>query len=103
MMVNGQSSAIFLTCIQCYGGDAGGAGGLSIWPEYNAKVGHPVAEPLLDTKSSLLRCIDHCFYRYHYCCSELCVYLMNTHSHYCYSILLLKVYGLACILVDWQQ
>ena len=41
MMVNGGTAGIYLTCIQCYGGRAGGAGNLSIWPEYAAEVGHP--------------------------------------------------------------
>ena len=33
MMSNGGASGIFLSCIQCYGGNAGGLGNLSIWPE----------------------------------------------------------------------
>ena len=46
MMVNGGACGIYLTCIQCYGGGAGGLGGMSIWPEYAAPVGHPLSEPV---------------------------------------------------------
>ena len=49
MMVNGGSCGVYLTCIQCYGGHAGGLGNLSIWPEYSAKVGHPLGEPAKDS------------------------------------------------------
>lgn len=54
MLVNGESCGIYLTCIQCYGGHAGGIGNLSIWPEYAAKVGHPVQkEPFNDLASGV--------------------------------------------------
>ena len=46
MMVNGGACGIYLTCIQCYGGGAGGLGEMSIWPEYAATVGHPLSEPV---------------------------------------------------------
>ena len=46
MMVNGGACGIFLSCIQCYGGQGGGLGNLSIWPEYAAPVGHPLNEPV---------------------------------------------------------
>jgi len=46
MMANGDSSAIFLSCIQCYSGASGGLGNFSIWPEYAAPVGTPVGEPV---------------------------------------------------------
>ena len=49
MMVNGGSCGVYLTCIQCYGGHAGGLGNLSIWPEYSAPVGHPLGEPAKDS------------------------------------------------------
>lgn len=49
MMTNGESSGIFLTCTQCYGGDCGGVGNFSIWtPEFNAKVGVPMEEPTMN-------------------------------------------------------
>ena len=51
MMVNGGSCGVYLTCIQCYGGHAGGLGNLSIWPEYSASVGHPLDEPRRDDTS----------------------------------------------------
>ena len=45
-MVNTASCAVQLTCVQCYGGAAGGEGNFSIWvPEYDAAVGSPVGEP----------------------------------------------------------
>ena len=50
MMTNENSSGVFLTCIQCYGGGCGGEGNFSIWaPEYSAKVGRPVGEPCKQT------------------------------------------------------
>eukprot|EP00935_MAST-01C_sp_MAST-1C-sp1_P001871 g1871.t1 len=53
MMCNGRSSGIFLTCIQCYGGHAGGLGNFSIWPEYSAPVGHPLSEPVKDASTGV--------------------------------------------------
>jgi hypothetical protein len=53
MMTNGRSSAMFLSCAQCYGGDDGGLGNLSLWPEYSAPVGHPTAEPAKDPGSGV--------------------------------------------------
>lgn len=52
MMVNGGSCGIFLTCIQCYGGGAGGLGEMSLWPEYSANVGYPLGEPIEDFQDS---------------------------------------------------
>ena len=51
MMVNGGSAGVYLTCIQCYGGHAGGLGNLSLWPEYSAPVGYPLGEPERDDGS----------------------------------------------------
>jgi hypothetical protein len=31
--------------VQCYGGNGGGKGNLSLWPEYEAPVGQPAEEP----------------------------------------------------------
>eukprot|EP00658_Telonema_sp_P-2_P049690 TRINITY_DN3781_c0_g1_i4.p1 TRINITY_DN3781_c0_g1~~TRINITY_DN3781_c0_g1_i4.p1 ORF type:complete len:221 (+),score=42.09 TRINITY_DN3781_c0_g1_i4:181-843(+) len=53
MMTNGQSSAIFLSCIQCYGGSSGGLGNFSLWPEYAAPVGYPLGEPLKQPSSGV--------------------------------------------------
>ena len=53
MMSNGGASGIFLSCIQCYGGNAGGLGNLSIWPEYAAPVGRPTAEPTKDAATGV--------------------------------------------------
>ena len=53
-MTNGHSSGVFLTCIQCYGGGCGGTGNFSIWePEWNAKVGVAVEEPILNVTSGI--------------------------------------------------
>ena len=53
MIANGGSLGIYLTCIQCYGGHAGGLGNLSIWPEYSAPVGHPIADPSKDSATGV--------------------------------------------------
>ena len=53
MMVNGGSAGVFLTCIQCYGGHAGGLGNLSIWREYAAPVGFPLGEPAIDANTGV--------------------------------------------------
>jgi hypothetical protein len=53
MMVNGGTAGIYLTCIQCYGGRNGGLGNFSIWPEYEAPVGHPVGEPVEDATTGM--------------------------------------------------
>lgn len=55
MMVNGGSCGVYLTCIQCYGGHAGGVGNLSVWyPEWSAPVGHPgVSEPVKNESSGV--------------------------------------------------
>ena len=38
---------IFLTCVQCYGGGCGGIGNFSVWePEWDAKIGFPLDEPM---------------------------------------------------------
>ena len=54
MMVNGGTCGIYLTCIQCYGGGVPDSpGGLGLWPEYDADVGHPVGEPMLNAESGV--------------------------------------------------
>jgi hypothetical protein len=54
LMTNGHSSGVFLTCIQCYGGGCGGVGNFSIWePEWNAKVGVAMEEPILNVSTGI--------------------------------------------------
>jgi len=53
MIINGGASGIFLTCVQCYGGNAGGVGGLSLWPEYTAAVGSALEEAAVNAQSGV--------------------------------------------------
>ena len=53
MMVNGVSAAIELTCVGCYAGRGGGLGNLSLWPDYQAPVGHPLEEPSKDNRTGV--------------------------------------------------